>query len=67
MKEWKLPNKVIEFMAIKENKSILSRLHKNRTIASIANQLSQEMDHSFEQQKRHLTRFVHHLLKDELK
>lgn len=67
MKVWPIKDKVIKLMGFKQKKETMSRMDKDRKIASIANQLSQEIDRATEEYKRHITRFAHHLLKDQLK
>ncbi len=68
MKESYIKNKVTKIAGwMKRSDSTAERMERDRKIAAIANQLSQELDRSFEEHKRHITRFAHHLLKDHLK
>lgn len=68
MKESYIKNKVTKIAGwMKRSDSTAERMEKDRKIASIGNQISQELDRATEEYKRHITRYVHHLLKDELK
>lgn len=68
MKESYIKDKVIKIAGwMKRPQRTADRMERDRQIAAIANQISQELDRATEEHKRRITRFVHHLLNDQLK
>jgi hypothetical protein len=67
MKAWPIKDKVIKLMGFKRDKQNIERMQRDREIARIGNEISQNIDIICEEYKRKLVTTVHHILKSELK
>ena len=65
-KENYIKGKVTDIMNVLAGKQQSKRLEANRAAARIANLISQEIDRSTEEYKRHLVKFIHETIRKEL-
>lgn len=75
MKEWYIKDKVTSILDRMGNKQSSKRLEADRAAARVANLCSQEFDkashmynlHSMAEFQRHMVKFIHVTIRDELK
>lgn len=67
MKERYLPNKISSILGRLGCKKTIDRMESERRVASLGNQITQQIDMITERYKKEICTTVHHILKEQLK